>query len=215
MDNGQIPSHLPATITRPAALIEAVKAHAFREQGPTSRTAAAWHWVLTGRGPSPITHGAGPGRPPTGEEIAAEARARDTADPECATPLSRFDPDPDRRQARQVLRWLTGDADVIPLQDPHRGRYLGARLHFVRTDEEICRVRGWALHGIRQHGDLPEHMSRWEAEHPWRWPAGWMNAAWLRGTIAYLDWILGGRRETPLTFKLIPIAPPGLFRPGM
>jgi hypothetical protein len=172
-----------------------------REQGRASRTAAAWRWAFTGQGTSPITQTAGTGRPPALEEIGAEARAPGTTHPECATPLSRFDPDLDRRQARQVLRWLTGDADVIPLQDPARGRYVGARLHFARTDEEIRTVRGWALHGIQQHGDLPEHMSQWDAEHPWRWPAWWMNAAWLRGTVAWLDWILGERQEPPLTFK--------------
>ena len=53
------------------------------------------------------------------------------------------------------------------------------------------------MHGIREHGDLPA-MSRWDAEHPWRWPSWWMNAAWLRGTIAYLDWILGDTPITPL-----------------
>ncbi len=101
---------------------------------------------------------------------------------------------------------LIGTADAIPLIDPRRGWYVGARLHFARTDEEIRRVRGWALHGIKEHGDLPEQMPRWEAEHPWRWPSWWMNAAWLRGTVAYLDWILGDRREPPLTFKFIPAA---------
>jgi hypothetical protein len=187
-------------------------AQSLHEQGTASRTAAAWRWVFTGQGASPVTRAGGPGRPPTLEEIGAEARARDTARPECATPLSRFDPDLDRRQARQVLRWLTGDADVIPLQDPERGRYVGARLHFGRTDDEIRRVRGWALHGIGQHGDLPEHMSRWDTEHPWRWPAWWMNAAWLCGTIAWLDWILGDSDLPPLTFKLRAFDPADEYR---
>jgi hypothetical protein len=209
----QVPREFPATVTRqPRALIQLVMAHSLREHGPESRTAAAWRWVFTGSGSSPVTRTAGSGRPPMAGEIEAEARARDTADPECAIPLSRFDPDSDRRQARQVLRWLTGDADVIPLQDPGRGRYVGARLHFVRTDEEIRRVRGWAAHGIQQHGDLPEHMSQWDAEHPWRWPAWWMNAAWLRGTIAWLDWILGDSDVPPLSFKRRSFAPPGIFQ---
>jgi hypothetical protein len=213
MGTGHTPPPLPATLTRrPWSLVGAVMAQSLREQGPATRTAAAWRWIVTGQGTSPITQTTGPGRPPTLEEIDAEACARDTAHPECATPLSRFDPDLDRRQARQVLRWLTGDADVIPLQDPERGRYVGARLHFVRTDEEIRRVRGWALHGIRQHGDLPEHMSRWDAEHPWSWPAWWMNAAWLRGTVAWLNWILGDSDVPPLTFKLRACGPADEYR---
>jgi len=98
-----------------------------------------------------------------------------------------------------VLRWLTGAADAIPLLDPGRGRHVGARFHFARPDEEIRRVRGWALHGLRQHGDLPTHIPAWRAERPWQWPSSWMNAAWLRGTIAYLDWILGEQVTAPLS----------------
>ena len=48
MDTIQIPGTLPATVTRPRPLIEAVMAQSLREQGPGSRTAAAWRWVLTG-----------------------------------------------------------------------------------------------------------------------------------------------------------------------
>ncbi len=210
MDTSQIPGPLPATVTRPRPLIEAVMAQSLREQGPASRAAAAWRWVLTGRGPAPISQTPGTGRPPDPADITVEARSNTPED--CEWPPWRFDPDLDQRQARRVLRWLTGAADAIPLTDPSRGRYVGARLHFARTDEEIRRVRNWAQHGLRQHGDLPAHIPAGKAERPWQWPSSWMNAAWLRGTIAYLDWILGDRRDTPLTFKLIPIAPPGLFR---
>jgi hypothetical protein len=38
---------LPATVTGPRPLTEAVMAHSLREQGPNSRT-AAWRWVLIG-----------------------------------------------------------------------------------------------------------------------------------------------------------------------
>ena len=30
-------------------------AQSLREQGPASRTAAAWRWVLTGHGPAPVS----------------------------------------------------------------------------------------------------------------------------------------------------------------
>lgn len=210
MDPGQIPATLPETVTRPGSLIEAVMAQSLREQGLASRTACAWRWALTGHGPAPVSQAPGTGSLPGPDDIIAEAR-HDTTPPECGWPPWRHDPDPDRRQARRVLRWVTGAADAVPLRDPGRGRYVGARLHFARTEDEIRRVRDWALHGLREHSDLPEHMPAWQAEQPWQWPAAWMNAAWLDGTIAYLDWILGERRETPLTFKLIPIAPPDLF----
>jgi hypothetical protein len=83
------------------------------------------------------------------------------------------------------------------------------RLHFARTDEEIRQVRDWALHGLREQGDLPDHMTPSEAEHPWRWPSWQMNAASLRGTIACLNWILGESQEPPLTAKLRTTAPVG------
>jgi hypothetical protein len=206
----ELPGALPAAIIRSRALTEAVMTASLHEQGPHSRTASAWRWVLTGDGPAPVSRAAGRDHPPGAEVIAAEARH----DPreECGWPPWRADPDLDRRQARRVLRWLTGVADAIPLMDPSRGRYVGARFYFARTDEEMRRVRGWALHGLRQHGDLPEHMSTGQAEHPWQWPAEWMNAAWLRGTVAYLDWVLGDGWDGPITFKLARMAPPGIFR---
>jgi len=212
MDPGQTPRQLPATVTRrPWTLVGDVMTQSLREQGTASRVAAAWRWIFTGQGTSPIKQSAGPGRPPTAEEIIAEAAHRGTRE-ECAWPPWLCDPDADRRQARRVLRWLTCASDAIPLSDPNRGRYVGARLHFARTDEEIRRVRGWAAHGIQQHGDLPERMSRWDAEHPWRWPSWWMNAAWLRGTIAWLDWILGDSDLPPLTFKLRAFDPADEYR---
>ncbi len=213
MSEGQIRGTLPETIARPRSLVEAVMARSLREEGPASLTAAAWRWVLTGHGPSPVSRSPGTGSPPGVDELVAEAR-HDTTPPQSGWPPWRSDPDPGRRQARRVLRWLIGAADAIPVLDPARGRYVGARLHFARTDDEIRRVRDWALHGLREHGDLPDHMPASRAGQPWQWPASWMNAAWLRGTVAYLDWILGERLETPLTCKLIPIAPPDLFPPA-
>lgn len=69
------------------------------------------------------------------------------------------------------MRWLTGPADAIPLLDPARGRHVGARFYFARTDDEIRRVRDWAQHGLAEHGDLPPYMPSWQAERPWQWPA--------------------------------------------
>ena len=37
--------------------------------------------------------------------------------------------------------------------------------------------------------------------------ASLMNAAWLRGTIAYLDWVLGDSQVSPLSRKSIPLDP--------
>jgi hypothetical protein len=152
----------------------------------------------------------GSGSPPAEDEITAETQyGVDTRPPECGWPPWRHanDPDPDRQQARRVLRWLTGAADAIPLLDPARGLHVGARFHFTRTDEEIRRVRGWAVHGLTEYGDLPQDMPSWRAERPWQWPASWMNAAWLRGTVAYLDWVLGDTQVGPLSGRHKPLDP--------
>lgn len=209
MDTRRIPATLPATVTRPRWLIEAVMAESLREQGPASRTASAWRWVLTGQGPSPVSDTPGPGQqPPTLDAIVAEA-GHDTSPPQCPWPPWRynFDGNPDRQQARRVLRWLTGAADAIPLLDPGRGRYVGARLHLARTDDELRQVRDWAFLGLHNNGDLPDRIPRWQAERPWQWPAGWMNAAWLRGAVAYLDWILADTDIAPLSCERVPLDP--------
>jgi hypothetical protein len=200
-----VPSELPAAVARARPLIEAIMRQSIREQGPGSRTAAAWRWALTGHGPAPVSQQPGPGHPPTADEITDEARS---GSPPMLWPPWRhtFDRDLDRQQARRVLRWLTGTADAIPLADPGRGRYVGARFHLARTDDELRQVRGWAAHGLREHGDLPA-MSSWDAERPWQWPAWWMNAAWLRGAIAYLDWILGDTPTSPLQRQPNPLSP--------
>jgi hypothetical protein len=217
MDVNQIPSILPPTVTRHRSLIAAVMSQSLTEQGHGSRTASAWHWVLTGQGPAPVSGTSGSGSPPTADEITAEARhGVDASPPECGWPPWRYayDPEPDRQQARRVLRWLTGEADAIPLLDPGRGRHVGARFHFARTDDEIRRVRDSALHRLADHGDLPDDMPSWQAERPWQWPAWWMNAAWLRGTVAYLDWVLSDSPISPLSRQHVTLDPIAtLFNP--
>lgn len=206
MQTSHIPGQLPATVTRPRPLIEAVMTHSLREQGPDSRTAAAWGWVLTGHGRAPVSDTPGTGSPPGLKEIIAEARH---GSPPMSWPPWRhaFDKDPDRQQARRVLRWLTGAADAIPLLDLDRGHYVGARLYFVRTDDQLRQVRSWAQRGLHDHGDLPDHIPISQARRPWQWPSWWMDAAWLRGTIAYLNWILGEQPGAPVSREHKPITP--------
>jgi hypothetical protein len=130
MDADDIPSTLPTTVARPRPLVVTVMAESLNEQGADGRTASAWQWVLAGQGPCPVSGKPWTDGPPGLEEIAAEARhGTNTSPPECGWPPWRYrrDLDPDRQQARRVLRWLTGAADAIPLLDPGRGRHVGAR----------------------------------------------------------------------------------------
>ena len=210
MDANLVPDALPATVLRPRPVVVAVMTQSLAEATVGSRTARAWQWVLTGQGLSPVRGTVGSGSPPSGADITAETRHGAGADSgECGWPPWRYarDPDPDRQQARRILRWLTGASDAIPLLDPACGRHVGARFHLVRTDEELRLVRDRARHGLAEHGDLPAEIPPWRAERPWQWPGSWMNAAWLRGAVAYIDWIMGETAVGPLSGQHKPLDP--------
>jgi hypothetical protein len=173
----------------------AVLAQSLRETGAGGRTALAWEWGLTGMRPSPVTLSLAPGCPPSRAEILAEA----AAEPEWSTappgvPAEFRD---QLRETRHVLAWLAGDTDRIPVDDDNRGRLIGGRSNYVRTDDIISEVHDQAVNGLKEF-DLPERMSASDARHPWRWDAGWMNAAWLRGVRDLLAWVLGDCPSSPL-----------------
>jgi hypothetical protein len=196
----RLPAHLPAAITRPRQLIEAVLAQSLLEMGAEGRTALAWDWALTGSRPSPVTLSLPPGRPPSREEILAESAAR----PEGSTASAGVPSDfcDELGEARRVLAWLARATDEIPVDAENRGRFIGARDDYARTDADIRQVRGNACRGLDAF-DLPEHMELADAMNPWQWEAGWMNAAWLRGVRDLLDWVLGQRAASPLCGRTV------------
>jgi hypothetical protein len=71
---------------------------------PGRRTVATWERVLTRDGPTPVGDTPGSGNLPEPDEITADARSDSSG--ECSWPPWRhgFNPDPDRQQARRVLR---------------------------------------------------------------------------------------------------------------
>lgn len=190
-----VPAHLSPAIVRRRTHVEAVLAQSMHETGPDGRAALAWAWALAGTRPSPITLSLAPGRPPSREEILAEA----DAEPEGSTAPAGVPADfrDQLRETRTVLAWLVGSADEIPVDDDNRGRLIGARGDYARTDDDIRRVVDHALIGLKA-GDLPEQMSPSDAKHPWRSDSGWMNAAWLRGVRDTLTWVLGECPTSPL-----------------
>lgn len=196
----QVPDPLPPAIARPRENLDAVLAQSMLDAGGQGRTALAWAWALTGGRPSPVTLAQAPGHPPSRAEIAAEAAAApegSTAPPGVPTDFC-----DQLREARHILRWLIGETDEIPLDDDNRGRFIGARDDYARTDEQIREARDHAKRGL-ETCDLPEPMDPTDAQNPWRWDATWMNAAWLRGVRDLLDWVLGERGTSPLGQRVV------------
>lgn len=191
----RVPEPLSPAIVRPRPHVEAVLAQSLRETGPRGRTALAWAWALTGTRPSPVTLALAPGCPPSRPEILAEAAAEiEGSTAPRGVPADFRD---QLRQTRGVLAWLAGGSDLIPVDTDNRGRFIGARGDYTRTDAEICEVRECALRGLAAC-DLPEPLSGADARHPWRWDPAWMYAARLRGVRDLLGWVLGDGPAAPL-----------------
>ncbi len=191
-----IPDPLPASITRPREHVKAVLAQSLVEAGSDGRAALAWTWALTGTRPSPITLSPASGRPPTREEIDAEYRARAESSPALSgVPADYHD---QLAEARHILTWLIGTSDEVPLDDDQRGRFIGARDDYARTDQDMRIVLADAQRSLARF-DLPDQIDPADAATPWRWDPRWMNAAWHRGVRDLLTWVLGESAISPLT----------------
>jgi hypothetical protein len=175
--------------------VEAVHRQSLLELGPDGRVALAWEWALTGARPSPITLTVPAGHPPSRAEILAEARAEAEAGP--APPGVPADCCDQIGDARQILAWLAGATDEIPVDDDNRGRFIGARDDFARTDHDMREVRDWVLHGLSA-SDIPDGSDWAGADIRRRRSAEQMDAAWLRGVRDLLGWVLGERDSSPL-----------------
>jgi hypothetical protein len=200
MSIGSVSEQPPPGVTRPRQLIEAVRAQSLLETGNQGRAALAWHWALTGTRPSPVTLSLPIGVPPSRSEILAEA----SAPPEGSTAPPGVPADfcDQLAEARHILAWLTGDTDEIPVEDDNRGRFIGARDDYARTDTDIRQMRDEARRSLETI-HLPDPLDPDDARNPWRWPATWMNAAWQRGVRDLLDWVLGDRPAAALSGQAI------------
>ena len=196
----RVPEQMPPAIARSRPLVDAVLTQSLAEAGTGGRAALAWEWALTGTRPSPVTLSLPVGRPPSRNEIVAEA----TAEPEGSTAQPGVPSDycDQLGEACRILAWLVGEFDEIPVDDDNRGRFVGARDDYARTDDDVRQVREYARHGL-EACDLPDPMDPADARTPWQWDAAWMNAAWLRGVRDLLDWVLGERAASPLRRRLV------------
>ena len=195
-----VPEQLSPAIARPRHHVEAVLAQSLHEVGPDGRAALAWQWALTGTRPSPVTLSLAPGRPPSREEILAEA----AAEPEGSTAPPGVPSDfcDQLRETRAVLAWLVGGSDEIPVDDDNRGRLIGARGDYARTDDDIRQVLDHALLGLKAF-DLPSPCHHPTPSTPGAGTPAWMNAAWLRGVRDLLTWVLGETPTSPLCQRTV------------
>jgi hypothetical protein len=200
VSKAQLPDQLSQAIVRPREHVQAVLAQSLAETGPDGRAALAWDWALTGARPSPVTLTLASGRPPSREDILAEAQSEpEGSRAPAGVPADFHD---ELRETRAILSWLVGGSDEIPVDDDNGGRFIGARGDYARTDDEIRQVRDNALLGLKAR-DLPDAMPPSLARHPWRWDSAWMNAAWLRGVRDLLTWVLGERDTSPLCDRAV------------
>jgi hypothetical protein len=112
-----------------------------------------------------------PGQPPSQEEILAEAEA--DREGSTAPPGVPTDHCEQLDEARRILRWLTGTSDEIPADCEDRGRLIGARDDYARTDNEIRAMRDAARRGLELAGTSQPSAG----DNPWQWEPAAMNAA--------------------------------------
>jgi hypothetical protein len=193
--NPDVPDPLPDDIIRPRQHVQAVRAQSLLEMGPEGRTALAWEWALGGHRPSPVTLSRAPGCPPARDQILAEA----AADPEGSTAPPGVPTDfcDQLRETRRVLAWLAGSSDEIPVDDDNRGRFIGARDDYARTDADIRSVRASAQRDLaarspagRAHAEIADDPSAGKS---------YADVAWLQGVSDLLGWVLGDRPDAPLS----------------
>ncbi len=183
-----------AAVVRHREHVEAVRAQSLLELGRDGRASLAWEWALTGTRPAPITLAAALGAPPTLEGIAVEAMA--AAQVGASLPGVPGDYQGQIGEARRILAWLAGTSDQIPLDDDNRGRFVGARDDFARTNREMSEILSWARLGLsrRDHKATAAASDRVTYRHS-------AEALWLSGVRDLLEWVLGLAEASPLCHR--------------
>jgi hypothetical protein len=161
-------------IVRPLRHVQAVRERheqqiAERAAGD-SRSALAWSWALGESAVAPVTDRV-TDAPPSGADIEAEIAEADER---------RLRGDCENRAdgAANVLRWLIGADDRVPVRGKDRGALVGGFGDIVRSPDEIAQV-------------LEDARRRCRAEP--------QAADYVVGVIATLEWILGERPQAPIS----------------
>ena len=162
-------------IVRPMRHVRAVRERqaeqrAERTSAGESRAWRAWGWALGESAVAPVTDRV-TDVPPSREEIEAEIAEADKR-------RMRGDRENRADGAANVLRWLIGADDRIPVRGQNRGELVGGSGDIVRSADQISRV----LDEARQCRQ-----------------AGLRAADYLDGVIATLEWVIGERSRAPIS----------------
>lgn len=176
--------HLPEAVSQPSATTWSVMARSLAEQGTDGRTALAWRWALTGTCPSPVTLSVALGRPPSREEVLAEAEA--------SGQLAHGGADPGGQvmHARFVLQWLAGALPALPLWNGGpKNLHVTDGVAVARTTSAVDEAASWALLAQLRQPEFGECVSASELR----------RRGLADGTVQLLNWACGVTAESPLT----------------
>lgn len=176
--------HLPEAVSPPPAAVWSVLARSLGEQGADGRTALAWRWALTGTCPSPVTLSVASGRPPSREELLAEAEASGQLARGGAALGGQV------MHARFVLQWLAGELPALPLWNGGpQNRHVTDGVAVARTAREVDDVASWALLAKLRQPQFEQCVSASELR----------RRGLADGMVQLLYWACGVTAQGPLT----------------
>lgn len=179
-------------IVRPLRHVLAVRErHARRSTDPTeaaaSRSVRACSWALGESAIAPVTDRP-TAVPPSRSDIEAEILAADER-------RLRGDQENRADAAATVLRWLIGDDDRVPVRDKNCGVLVGGFGDIVRSPEQIADVLALIAEARQQDAARGRDVGAYSDDRQFAQQDG----DYLDGVAATLAWVLGQRREAPIT----------------
>jgi hypothetical protein len=126
--------------------------------------------------------------PPSRSDIEAEIAAADER-------RLRGDRENRADAAATTLRWLIGDDDHVPVRGENRGELVGGFGDIVRSPEQIADVLAFSAEARQQDAARGRDVGA-DSDHR---QFAQQDGDYLDGVAATLAWVLGQRREAPIT----------------
>lgn len=185
----------PATaIVRPLRHVRGVRERHFLlfddpAQATQSRAVRAWAWALGEGTLAPITD-RGTAVPPSRAEIEAEIAEADER-------AFRSDQEDRADAAAEILRWLIGDDDGVPIEVPNPGDLVGGFGDIVRSREQLTHVLSLATAHQREATTRTRDLDASAAARQ----VAQQEADYYAGAIATLTWVLGQCPHAPISHE--------------